>query len=106
MKKIKLAPDIECDKFGTAGKEVTTALRTYSALLLWIGSMQMSAPAILLDSDGYEILLGTSFLVQYLATADFRQGTFTIMGHIVTMYNKIGVDLSKGQTTNIIYLMV
>ena len=63
----------------------------------------MSAPAILLDSNGYDILLGTSFLVQYLATADFGQKTFTIMGHTVPMYNKIGADLSKGQTTNIIY---
>ena len=35
MNKIKLAPDIECDKkFGTAGKEVTTALGAYSALPL------------------------------------------------------------------------
>ena len=64
--------------------------------------MQMSAPAMLLDSDGYEILLGTSFLVQYLATADFGQGTFT-MGHTVPIYNKIGGGLPKGQTTNIIY---
>ena len=47
MKKIKLALDIECNKkFGTAGKEVTTALGAYSALPLRIGSMQMSAPAI------------------------------------------------------------
>ena len=107
MKKIKLAPDIECKKkFGTAGKEVTTALGAYSALPLRIGSMQMSAPAILLDSNGYDILLRTFFLVQYLATANFGQGTFTIMGHTVPMYNKIGADLSKGQTTNIYMTMV
>ena len=65
--------------------------------------MQMSDPAILLDGDVYEILLGTSFLVQYLATDNFGQGKLTIMGHTITMCNKIGADLSTGQTTNIIY---
>ena len=67
--------------------------------------MQMSAPAILLDSEGYEILLGTSFLVQYLATADFGQEPLLLWDTLFLCITKLE-QVSQRDRPLILYMMM
>ncbi|KAJ9057098.1 hypothetical protein DSO57_1025841 [Entomophthora muscae] len=58
-----LAPDIDHKKqYGTAGLGCTTAQGAYSALPLRFGLLAVSAPAIVLPNENYNILIGTSFM--------------------------------------------
>ncbi|KAJ9055085.1 hypothetical protein DSO57_1007840 [Entomophthora muscae] len=63
VQQMELAPDIDHKKsYGTDGLDCTTAQGAYSALPLRFGSLAVSAPAIVLPNENYNILIGTSFM--------------------------------------------
>ena len=62
-KKLNILPDLDYAKeFGTAGQFSTTLQGAFSALLLWFGGIVISAPAAVLPSTTYNMLIRTSFL--------------------------------------------
>ncbi|KAJ9068132.1 hypothetical protein DSO57_1031795 [Entomophthora muscae] len=66
VKKLKLAPDLDYNKeFRTEGPERTKALGAYSSLPLCFGKLVVTAPAIVLHNESYNILIETSFMVAY-----------------------------------------
>ncbi|KAJ9080682.1 hypothetical protein DSO57_1022347 [Entomophthora muscae] len=49
-------------QYGTSGIDCTTAQGAYSALPLHFGSLAVSAPAIVLSNENYNILIGNLFM--------------------------------------------
>ncbi|KAJ9089540.1 hypothetical protein DSO57_1011828 [Entomophthora muscae] len=63
VRQMGLAPDIDHKKqYGTAGLDCTTAQGAYSVLPLRFGFLVVSAPAIVLPNENYDILIGTLFM--------------------------------------------
>ena len=81
MLPIKLAPDVDYKKsFGTAGSNVTWADGAYSALTLRFGKTILQSPAIVLNNNNYDILIGTSFMGQWNCKIDLGKIFFLLMG--------------------------
>lgn len=93
VKRLKLAPDLDYQQeFGTAGPNTTRAKGAYSSLPLKFGRLIVTAPAIVLDNNSYDILIGTSFMHKYGTIMDHAAGIFKILGHSIPMYyNKMSV---------------
>ena len=63
MNTIKLAPDVNYSQsFGMAGLNVTQAVGAYSALTLRFGKVIVQSTAIVLNTNNYDILIGTGFI--------------------------------------------
>ncbi|KAJ9049535.1 DNA damage-inducible protein 1 [Entomophthora muscae] len=76
-----LAPDINHKKqYITAGLDCTTAQGVYSALSLRFGPLVVSAPAIVLPNENYNILIGTLFMRQYGVKTDLENDVLKILG--------------------------
>ncbi|KAJ9048892.1 hypothetical protein DSO57_1030055 [Entomophthora muscae] len=87
VKKLKLAPDLDYnEKFGRTGPDKTKALRAYSSLPLCFGKLVVTAPAIVLHNESYDILIGTSFMATYGTIINHQNSTFSILGHSVPMF--------------------
>ena len=87
MKKLKIAPDLDYQEvFGTAGPLTTKAMGAYSSLPLRFGKLIVTAPAIVLDNNSYDILVGTGFMTKYGTITNHGDDTFKILGQIVPMY--------------------
>ncbi|KAI0224969.1 hypothetical protein L0F63_005490, partial [Massospora cicadina] len=86
MKKIQLAPDLEYNQdFGTAGPNNTCALGTYSSLPICIGKLILLAPAVALDINDYEMLIGTQFMIEYESIINMKQGSLSLMNYEVPL---------------------
>ena len=82
VKKIPFQPDVSYDKiFGTAGDIKVQALGAYSLVPLKLGSLVITTPAIVLQSEGYDMLIGSDFFDTYDTTMCHKEGIFKIMGH-------------------------
>ncbi|KAJ9079507.1 DNA damage-inducible protein 1 [Entomophthora muscae] len=87
VRQMGLTPDIDHKKqYGTAGLGCTTAHRAYSALPLHFGLLAVSAPAIVLPNENYDILIGTSFMQQYGVKADLENVALKILGQAIRLY--------------------
>ncbi|KAJ9088182.1 hypothetical protein DSO57_1025735 [Entomophthora muscae] len=87
VKKLKLAPDLDYEEdFGTAGPNKTKALGAYSSLLLWFGKLVVTAPAIVLQNNSYDILIGMSFMATYSTIINHKDSTFSTLGHSVPVF--------------------
>ncbi|KAJ9070232.1 hypothetical protein DSO57_1010505 [Entomophthora muscae] len=87
VKKLKLAPDLDYnEEFGTAGPDKTKALGAYSSLPLCFGKLVVTAPAIVLHNESYDILIRTSFMATYRTIINHQDSTFSILGHSVPMF--------------------
>ncbi|KAJ9088000.1 DNA damage-inducible protein 1, partial [Entomophthora muscae] len=62
------------------GLDCTTAQGAYSALPLRFGSLAVSAPAIVLPNENYDILIGTLFMQQYGVKTDLENDVLKILG--------------------------
>ncbi|KAJ9051597.1 DNA damage-inducible protein 1 [Entomophthora muscae] len=95
-----LAPDIDHNKqYGTAGLDCITAQGAYSALPLRFGSLAVSAPAIVLPNENYNILIGTLFMRQYGVKTDLKNDVFKILGQAIPLYyNQTNPEMGS-QTT-------
>ncbi|KAJ9064878.1 DNA damage-inducible protein 1 [Entomophthora muscae] len=82
-----LAPYIDHKKqYGTAGLDCTTIQGAYSALPLRFGLLEVSAPAIVLPNENYDILIGTSFMQQYGVKTDLKNDVLEILGQAIPLY--------------------
>ncbi|KAJ9053423.1 DNA damage-inducible protein 1 [Entomophthora muscae] len=87
VRQMGLAPDIDHKKsYGTAGLDCTTAQGAYSMLPLRFGSLAVSAPAIVLPNENYNILIGTLFMQQYGVKTDLENNVLEILGQAVPLY--------------------
>ena len=91
VKRLGIAPDIAHHKeYGTAGPHSTMSEGAYSALPLQIGSLAVTAPAVVLPNANYDILIGTSFMRHFGVRADYRENTLEILGQSIPMYYERG----------------
>ena len=67
--------------FGTAGDIKVQALGAYSLVPLKLGSLVITTPAIVLQSEGYDMLIGSDFFDTYDTTMCHKERIFKIMGH-------------------------
>ena len=90
-KKLNILPDLDYAKeFGTDGQFSTTLQGAFSALLLWFGGIVVSAPAVVVPSTTYNMLIGTSFLKRYKVIMDHDSSSFHILGcNLPILYKKI-----------------
>ena len=98
VKRLKLAPDLDYqEEFGTAGPATTKAMGAFTSLPLRFGKLIVTAPAIVLNNNSYDILIGTGFMVKYGTLTDHGSHTFTILGQAIPMYYRgtKAVDLPK-----------
>ncbi|KAJ9055048.1 DNA damage-inducible protein 1 [Entomophthora muscae] len=87
VQQMGLAPNVDHKKlYGTAGLDCTTAQGAYSTLPLRFGSLAVSAPAIVLPNENYNILIGTSFMQQYEVKTDLKNDVLKILGQAILLY--------------------
>ncbi|KAJ9055018.1 hypothetical protein DSO57_1008361 [Entomophthora muscae] len=87
VKKLKLEPDLDYNKeFETAGPDRKKTLETYLFLPLCFGKLVVTAPAIVLRNESYDILIRTSFMATYVTIINHWDSTFSILGHSVPMF--------------------
>ena len=87
MNSIKLAPDVDYKKsFGTAGPNVTWAVGAYSALTLRFGKTILQSPAIVLNNNNYDILIGTSFMRRWNCKIILGKNLFFINGEEIPIF--------------------
>ncbi|KAJ9055439.1 DNA damage-inducible protein 1 [Entomophthora muscae] len=87
VQQMGLAPDIDHKKqYGTAGLDCTTAQGAYTALPLRFGLLAVSAPAIVLPNENYDILIGTSFMQLYGVKTDFENDVLEILEQAIPLY--------------------
>ncbi|KAJ9063215.1 hypothetical protein DSO57_1002513 [Entomophthora muscae] len=100
VQQMRLAPDIDHKKkYGTAGLDCTTAQGVYSMLPLRFGSLAVSAPAIVLPNENYNILIRTLFMQQYGVKTDLENDVLKILGQAIPLYyNQTNPEMGS-QTT-------
>ncbi|KAJ9070266.1 DNA damage-inducible protein 1 [Entomophthora muscae] len=87
VRQMGLTPDIDHKKhYVTARLDCTSAQGAYSALSLCFGSLAVSAPAIVLPNENYDILIGTSFMQQYGVKTDLENDVIKILGQAILLY--------------------
>ncbi|KAJ9062876.1 DNA damage-inducible protein 1 [Entomophthora muscae] len=87
VRQMGLAPDIDHKKsFGTAGLDCTTNQGAYSTLPLLFGSLAVSAPAIVLPNESYDILIRTLLMQQYGVKSDLENNVLEILGQAILLY--------------------
>ncbi|KAJ9065989.1 DNA damage-inducible protein 1 [Entomophthora muscae] len=95
-----LAPYIDHKKsYGTAGLDCTTTQGAYSALPLRFGSLAVSAPAIVLPNENYNILIGTLFMQQYGVKTDLKNNVLEILEKAILLYYNQTNPVMGSQTT-------
>ncbi|KAJ9051322.1 hypothetical protein DSO57_1005610 [Entomophthora muscae] len=96
----RIASDIDHKKsYDTAGLDCTTAQGAYSALPLRFGSLAVSAPAIVLPNENYEILIGILFMQQYGVKTDHENNILEILGQAILLYYNQTNPAMGSQTT-------
>ncbi|KAJ9052466.1 DNA damage-inducible protein 1 [Entomophthora muscae] len=86
MKKLKLAPDLNYHQsYGTAGLSMTCAIGAYSALPMQFGKLLLAAPAVVLENESYNLLVGTQFLREYNGIINLKDGYLSILGYKVPL---------------------
>ena len=88
------------------GPYATTSMGAYSALLLQIGAIIISVPAVVLPNNNYTLLIGTSLLKNYGVNVCHKNNEFTILGHSVPLhYNCLSTQKQQSgkKTVNLVY---
>ncbi|KAJ9068287.1 DNA damage-inducible protein 1 [Entomophthora muscae] len=100
LQQMGLAPDIDHKKsYGTAGLDCTIAQGAYSRLPLQFGSLVVSAPAIVLPNENYDILIGTLFMQQYGVKTDLENNILKILGQAIPLYyNQTNPEIGSQKT--------
>ncbi|KAF5188754.1 hypothetical protein FRX31_021659, partial [Thalictrum thalictroides] len=106
MKRIKIAPDVDYSReYNTAGNSTTRAIGAYSSLSLRFGGLVLTGPAIVLDSDSYDILIGTKFFRDFKATISYDTNTLTVFGYSIPLIfdNDPTTKSKKVKKVNIVF---
>ena len=86
MNKLKLAPDLNYNQiYGTAGLISTKAIGAYSALPMRFRKMLIAAPAVVLENDSYNLLIGTQFLREYNGIINLKEGYLSLLSYDVPL---------------------
>ncbi|KAJ9058792.1 hypothetical protein DSO57_1008602 [Entomophthora muscae] len=82
MKKLKLAPDLTYNQsYGTSGLSTTCAIRAYSALSLRFGKLLLSSPAVFLENESCDLLIGTQFLWEYNSIINLKERFLSLLNY-------------------------
>ncbi|KAJ9079453.1 hypothetical protein DSO57_1035228 [Entomophthora muscae] len=86
VKKLKLAPDLNYHQsYGMARLSMTCAIGAYSALPMRFGKLFLAAPAVVLENESYDLLVGTQFLREYNGIINLKDGYLSILGYEVPL---------------------
>ncbi|KAJ9066339.1 hypothetical protein DSO57_1010550 [Entomophthora muscae] len=99
VQQMGLAPDIYHKKYSTAGLDCNTAQGAYSALPLHFVSLAVSAQAIVLPNENYNILIRTLFMHQYRVKTDLENDILKILGQAIPLYYNCSRPETGNQTT-------
>lgn len=92
-RKIKMAPDVNhTTTYGTAGVASARALGAYSALPLRFGKLVLTAPAIVLENESYDLLIGTQFLEEFEGIINHHGKFLSLLGYRVPLYYPTSVE--------------
>ena len=85
-RKIKMAPDVDHSVvYGTAGMASTRLVGAYLALPLWFGKLVLTAPAVVLENESYNLLIGTQFLMEFDGIVNHQEGFLSLLGYRVPL---------------------
>ena len=80
VKKLGLQPDLIHEEiYGTADPHSTKSIGAYSSLPIKFGSLITTAPAVVLENQDYNPLIGTSFLKSNQVEIDYDTMSLTIL---------------------------
>ena len=103
MDLLPLSPDIDHKKqYGTAGPQSTTSLSAYSALPLRFGPIVVSAPAVVLPNQNYDLLIGTAFMKQFGVKTCHKEDELTILNYTLPIYYKVKPEWTPS-SFNLVY---
>ena len=87
VKKLGLQPDLIHEEiYGTAGPHSTKSTGAYSSLPIKFGSLITTAPAVVLENQDYDLLIGTSFLKSNQVKIDYDTMSLTILEQTLPIY--------------------
>ncbi|KAJ9053798.1 DNA damage-inducible protein 1 [Entomophthora muscae] len=102
VRRLGFLPDISyADSFFTAGVESIKYNGAYSSVPLRFGELVVTYPAVVLESESYDMLIGTDFLRTYQTEISHLHGHFSILGYTVPLLFKDSSDVflvSKEET--------
>ncbi|KAJ9081607.1 hypothetical protein DSO57_1012934 [Entomophthora muscae] len=102
VKRLGFLPDISyAESFFTAGVESIKSNGAYSSVPLRFGELVETYPAVVLESESYDMLIGTDFLRTYQTEISHLYGHFSILGYTVPLLFKDSSDVflvSKEET--------
>ncbi|KAJ9077010.1 hypothetical protein DSO57_1020772 [Entomophthora muscae] len=94
VKRLEFLPDISyAEAFFTAGVESIKSNGAYSSVPLRFSELVVTYPAVVLNSESYDMLIGTDFLRTYQTEISHLQGHFSILGYTVPMLFKDSLDV-------------
>ncbi|KAJ9051836.1 DNA damage-inducible protein 1 [Entomophthora muscae] len=92
VRKLEFLPDISyAESFFTSGVESIKSDGAYSSVPLRFDELVVTYPAVVLESESYDMLIGTDFLRTYQTEISHLHGHFSILGYTVPLLFK---DLS------------
>ncbi|KAJ9086835.1 hypothetical protein DSO57_1039419 [Entomophthora muscae] len=102
VRRLGFLPDISyAESFFTAGVESIKSNGAYSSVPLRFGELVVTYPAVVLESESYDMLIGTDFLRTYQTEISHLHGHFSILGYTVPLLFKDSSDVflvSKEET--------
>ncbi|KAJ9075099.1 DNA damage-inducible protein 1 [Entomophthora muscae] len=102
VRRLGFLPDIlYAESFFTAGVEFIKSNGAYSSVPLRFGELVVTYPAVVLESESYDMLIGTDFLRTYQTEISHLHGHFSILGYTVPLVFKDSSDaflVSKEET--------
>ncbi|KAJ9071815.1 hypothetical protein DSO57_1033320 [Entomophthora muscae] len=86
VKKLKLAPSLNYHQlYITSGLSMTCAIGAYSSLPMQFGKLLLAVPAIVLENESYDLLVGTQCLSEYNGIINLKAGHLSILGYEVPL---------------------
>ncbi|KAJ9084038.1 hypothetical protein DSO57_1028242 [Entomophthora muscae] len=86
VKKLKLTPNLNYHQlYGTTGLSMTCTIGAYSALPMWFGKLLLAAPAVILENESYNLLVGTQFLRKYNGIINLKDDYLSFLGYKVPL---------------------
>lgn len=76
-RKIKMAPDLNHSVvYGTAGMASTKSIGAHSALPLRFRNLFLTSPAVVLENEGYKLLIGIQLLMKFDGIVNTKKGLY------------------------------
>lgn len=85
-RKINMTPDLtHYVVYSTAGLASTKSIRAYSALPLQFGNLVLTAPAVVLENERYNLLIGTQFFMEFDGIVNHHKSFWFLLGYRVPL---------------------